>query len=110
MASTTLTLELPKELQGDPAWRAALHILEHGFPNDARVWKYVDAKRWSIYFDRMIAGGAWSGGERILLQATAALFDAEHTVSLWEAGHRMSEAHWTIFLEALSLFRDAAGT
>lgn len=65
MTTTTLTTELPKELQQDPAWRAVLYLLEEAFPNEQRVWEYVDAKRWSIRFDKMLENGYWSGGERM---------------------------------------------
>jgi hypothetical protein len=56
MTTTTLTTELPKELERDPAWRAVLYLLEAAFPNEPRVWKYVE--RWSIDFDRMLNEGS----------------------------------------------------
>jgi hypothetical protein len=48
--------------------------------------------------------GSWSGEERILLEVTASLFDADSRVSLWEAGHRLSAHHWLLVMEALALF------
>jgi hypothetical protein len=101
MTTTTLTTELPKELQGDPAWCAVLYLLEEAFPSEPRVWKYVDAKRWSIHFDGMLNEGSWSGGERILVEVAASLFDGESKASLWTAGQRLSNEHWAAVLEAL---------
>ena len=108
MTSTTLTTELPKDLQGDAGWRAVLYLLEQAFPNESRVWSYVDAKNWSIDFDRMLEEGAWSGGERILLEVAASLFDDESKVSLWEAGVRVGKQHWPLVMEALAIFRKVA--
>ena len=108
MTSTTLTTELPKDLQGDPAWHEVLYLLEQAFPNESRVWKHVDAKNWSIDFDRMLSGGAWSSGERILLEVAASLFDGESKVSLWQAAQRVGNQHWPLVMEALAIFRKLA--
>jgi hypothetical protein len=105
METTTLLTELPKELQKDPSWRAVLYILEQAFPNEPRVWKYVDAKLWTIDFDRMKNEGTWSGGERVLIEVAASLFDGETRVSLFEAAQRLGKRHWPLVMEALTIFR-----
>ena len=53
----------------------------------------------------MIDRGAWSGGERTLLRAAAALFDAENTISLWEVAKWLDRNCWTVFLVALTILR-----
>jgi hypothetical protein len=70
------SIVLPKELQKDPSSRAGLYILEQAFRNEPRVWKYVDAKLWTIHFDRMQNEGTWSGG-RLLIEVAASLFDGQ---------------------------------
>lgn len=100
--------QLPRELQGDTAWRAVLYLLEEAFPDDPRVWRHVDAKRWSIFFDRMLEVGSFSTGERRLLVAAAALFDAEHTVSLWDLAKTLPDKHWGLFIEAVDILRGEA--
>ena len=104
--TTKTVADLPEGLRADTAWRAVLHVLETAFPNDPRVWNFVDEG--GIDFPAMIEQGAWSGGERTLLRATAALFDAENTVSLWEVAKRLDPNSWTLFVDALGILRGEA--
>jgi hypothetical protein len=105
MGSASLQFQLPAELRADTAWLAVLHLLERAFPDDPRVWQHVHARSSSIDFDTMIREGAWSGGERRLLKATAAMFDGEHTTNLWDLAGTLDTGRWTLFLEALGILR-----
>jgi hypothetical protein len=55
-------------------------------------------------FERMLKKCAWSGGERILLEVAASLFDGESEVSLWQVGERVDNEHWPLIMETLALF------
>ena len=106
MASAALELELPEKIRTDLAWRAVLHLLKRAFPDDPRIWQHhVSITKPSTDFNTMIRDGAWSGGERLLLTATAAMFDGEHMTNLWELAATLDTRLWNFFLEALSILR-----
>jgi len=94
---------VPEAFRSDTAWRAVLHVFETAFSDDPRVWEFVTEG--GIDFPAMIDRGAWSGGERTLLRAAAALFDAENTISLWKVAKRLDRNCWMVFLDALTILR-----
>ena len=93
---------IPPELRQDPGWRGALHILESGFPSERSVvWQYVNPVQRVIDFDGMQAGGAWSHGELLLIQAAASLFNPRQTVSLWEMVSTLDNDNLELVVDAI---------
>lgn len=99
--------EIPPELlRGDPAWRAALHILTSPMFEDAEaVWSRVDLQKQSIAFKEML-NYAWSGGERRMLRIAASLFSPRFTVSLWEDLGYLDHGNVAVAIEAMRLLTD----
>ena len=94
--------ELPAHWTTDPYWRAAVHILD-GFPaDDARIWAHVSTA--GIDY-RAILDEGWSGGQRRILQAAAALWDGR-TVTLLDVLTSLDEGWWQRITEAMSILRD----
>jgi len=93
---------LPADWATDPYWRAAMEILD-GFPaDDARIWAHVSPA--GIDY-RAILDEGWSGGQRRILQAAAALWDGR-TVTLLDVLTSLDEGWWQRITEAMSILRD----
>lgn len=81
------------EVLGSPRWRG-----------EPRVWRHVDddgGLDWEA-----VLGEAWSGGERLLLQAAASLCDSQYRVSLAELAARLDDDAFAAVAAALQRLRE----
>src|SRR5437016_10003821 len=85
-------------------WRAALIILTSAFPEDGRVWQYVNLDREEISFRSILNDGTFSSGEKTLLAVAASLFNQEQQINLWEVFNRLDETNTALVLNALRSF------
>jgi hypothetical protein len=102
-------LERARELVRSPRtagdWRAALVILtSETFAHDGRVWSQVDLQRGSIYFEKMLEDGTFSGGEMRLAKIAASLFSPRFKVALWEVFGGLDEDNTRIALQAMAVY------
>lgn len=72
--------------------------------NDSRVWRHVDLRRHSIYFDRILSDGTFSTGEKTLLQIAASLFNEEVAVNPYTVLSPLDDKHAAIAMRAMSAF------
>lgn len=72
---------------------------------EARVWRHVTPEG-RVDWDAVL-GEAWSGGERVLVEAMASLCDPPRQVSLAEVVSRLDDDNFELVLAALRAVREA---
>jgi hypothetical protein len=97
--------EIPVRLLGDPAWRAALHILTCPMLNDRdEVWRHVDLGRGSIDFKAMMKGAWHTGGSIRMVKLAASIFTTGYKVNLWADLGGLDSKNSRVVIEAMKLF------
>lgn len=81
------------EVSGSPRWRG-----------EPRVWRHVDEVS-AVDWDAVL-GEAWSGGERLLLEAAASLCDPQYRVCLAELAARLDDDAFAAVVSALQRLRE----
>jgi hypothetical protein len=103
---TDAAYERIEELNGDPGYRAAFHILVSRFPQDRRVWRFVNLQRPGIDFRAMLGdeNNSFAGGEERLLRVAASLFNGAR-VSLSDVCGILDDRNFAVVVEAMRLYR-----
>ena len=68
------------------------------------MWDLVDLDDHSIDFEKMLEK-PWSGGERLLLEAAASLFNPDYMVSLWDLAVKLDNRNLAVLIKAIQMMR-----
>jgi hypothetical protein len=99
--------EIPAALLGDPAWRAALHILMSPMLIDrSEVWSRVDLVKGSIDFTAMLKGSWHTFGSIRMVKLAASIFTTGYNVNLWRELGALDSKNSRVVIEAMRLFTD----
>lgn len=98
---------IPTNLRTSTEWGAVAVVFDR-FPDDYRIWEYVDITRRRIDFDAMLSNQTFATSEALMLRAAASLWRGEgHELSLGRMANAVDNETLRVVLRALAIYAKA---